>query len=201
MRHSASATYLYESNFASSDKTKSLSVDDPRENQRTQQAFPTSYHHVGHGMNQWKPLLDLRQSDLNRDGSKNYPESLTSSLFQPSLERPSDNGLLDKYDMNRHKHPLKTKQKSPQKPLRQKRLNVGSDVILPPPPVYHGSSVASVSDPEYESMTDNLHLIPKTGNDMSRSYANPVFLPQYNNHSSRGYADYNSFDEINGSLV
>ncbi|KAH9495699.1 hypothetical protein Btru_016074 [Bulinus truncatus] len=181
----------------------------------------------GYGLNHWRPLSDLRESEVGNRFSPAF-----SPNFYPYLHGRENHDNKMKEPLHLIEKPLK---KSPKKPARKKKPKRHSsilDKILPPPLMYLGDSSTFIPDPDYDTMSESSFFIPKPDYPLIDGYDNPAFIPKpdypfigsYDNpvfipkpdYSFIGgysnpvfipepdyprYAGYGYFDEVNGSLV
>ncbi|KAH9495692.1 hypothetical protein Btru_016064 [Bulinus truncatus] len=181
----------------------------------------------GYGLNHWRPLSDLRESEVGNRFSPAF-----SPNFYPYHHGRENHDNKMKEPLHLIEKPLK---KSPQKPARKKKPKRHSsilDKILPPPLMYLGDSSTFIPDTDYDTMSessffipkpdypsidgyDNPAFIPKPDYPFIGSYDNPVFIPKRDYSFIGGYsnpvfipepdypryAGYGYFDEVNGSLV
>lgn len=190
-------------------RSKSLEELPEAEKMFKESSEPVQYH--GNNLRKWMPKPDLRMSGSDREDARNSRESKTSadqSGFRPKTDVHNNDNLSDAHVIGANKLQLKekpqekNKRKSPEKPVRQRQPDGEEpsilNKILPPPPMYDDIPVDSFTDPDYDSMDDSRVLIARNGARSLKGSHNPVFIPEPDYPS---YADFSSFDEINGSLV
>ncbi|BFZ05662.1 hypothetical protein BsWGS_08701 [Bradybaena similaris] len=190
---------------------RSKSLDELPEAEKMFKVSPEPAQYHGNNLRKWMPKPDLRVSGSDREDARDSRESKSSADqpgFPPRTDVHSNDNVSDAHVKDPNKLQLKekpqekNKRKSPQKPVRQRQPDGEDPSVLnkiwPPPPMYDDIPVDSFTDPDYDSMDDSRVLIARPGARSLSGSHNPVFIPEPDYPS---YADFTSFDEINGSLV
>ena len=153
------------------------------------------------GLHHWRAMGDLSRPLSSSEPSISHRSSFSGASPEISRYQPR---------FNRDPYPPKPARSTmpkqvPQKPKRQKKQPAREpsfmNRIVPPPSLYSSmdNGIVYMPEPDYD-ISDDSALIPLAGNNaiVLRGVDNPIFIPDPDYPL---YAGYESFDEINGSLV
>ncbi|GFN92863.1 laminin subunit beta-2 [Plakobranchus ocellatus] len=190
--------------FISTHPPKARSLDDHHiiSEDSADHLFPASS--TPGGLQHWKAMDDLTMPVSSSERSISYNDRSSLSGASPDI---SDYRLPQRRDIYppRQSNPSLPKQ-IPPKPKRQKKPPTREpsfmNRIVPPPSLYSSTNngILYIPEPDYNNLSDDSALLPFADQNsvFLRGVDNPIFIPDPDYPL---YAGYESFDEVNGSLV
>ena len=189
--------------FSSSRPPRSRSLDDHliiSDDEVLDKMYPESPRPVG--LHHWRPMTDLSRPLSSSEPSISHRSSFLGA--SPVIHRRQPPQYGDPYPPKPARQ-LAPSKITPQKPKRQKKRPEREpsfmNRIVPPPSLYSSmdNGILYMPEPDYD-MSDDSALLPLADRNTValRGVDNPIFIPDPDYPM---YAGYESFDEINGSLV